>query len=70
MMPEIEGAHDIILDYMKKINVVYHNDSSFKEGEGIANEYEAHVDCRGFRFDGPRKFLKNEMAECVDGKTG
>ena len=70
MMPDIEGAHDIIKDYMKKIDVVYHHDSSFKEGEGVAAEYEAHVDCRGFRYDGPRKFMQGDLAQCVDGKTG
>jgi pyruvate/2-oxoglutarate dehydrogenase complex dihydrolipoamide dehydrogenase (E3) component len=70
MMPDITGAHSIILDYITKVGVTYHNDTSFKEGEGVANEYEAHVDCRGFRFDGPKKYMHNEMAECIDGKTG
>lgn len=57
MMPEIEGAHDILLKCLTEIGVTYHNDTSFKEGEGIAAEYEAIIDCRGFKYLGPKKYM-------------
>ena len=69
-MPDIDGAHDILVAGLKKLGVVYHHDTAFKEGEGVAAEYEIHLDCRGFKFNGPRKYMQDEMAECVDPKTG
>lgn len=70
MMPEVDGAHDVILKCLQELDVIYHSDTPFKEGEGIASEYEAIIDCRGFRYLGPRKYLQGEMSECIDGKTG
>jgi len=55
---------------VNKLGVVYHHDTPFKDGEGIANDYEVHIDCRGFKFNGPKNFMTSEMAECVDTKTG
>jgi pyruvate/2-oxoglutarate dehydrogenase complex dihydrolipoamide dehydrogenase (E3) component len=70
MMPDIDGAHPYIVEYMKELDVIYHHDTPFVEGEGVALTYESHIDCRGFKFNGPRGYLKDDMAECVDGKTG
>lgn len=70
MMPMFEGMHELILEELKKLEVEYHPDTDFKEGEGIAKDYEVHIDCRGMKFDGPAKYLKNELAECIDPKTG
>lgn len=32
--------------------------------------YEYIVDCRGFKYLGPKDFLQGSMAECVEPKTG
>ena len=66
-MPDIPGAHKHVEEYMvNKLGVKYHHDTGFKEGEGIANDYEVHIDCRGFKFNGPKNFMTAEMSECVD----
>ena len=71
MVPEIPGAHAIIDDILKKVGVHYHPNSDYKsEGGGIGDEYEIHVDCRGFKVLGPSKFLQQNMSDCIDPKTG
>ena len=57
MMPDIKGAHKLIEDYLKKLGVNYHSDTPFSPDSGVATEYASHIDCRGFKFNGPRAFL-------------
>lgn len=40
MMPDIPGAHELIKNYLEEIKVTYHHDTAFREGEGVALEYE------------------------------
>lgn len=56
LMPDIKGAHYIILAEMKRLDITFHK-SGFTEGEGLALEYDMHLDCRGFRFNGPKKYM-------------
>jgi hypothetical protein len=32
--------------------------------------FDCVVDCRGFKYLGPSEYMQNNMAECVDKKTG
>lgn len=33
-------------------------------------EYDLVFDCTGFKFEGPKKYMQGEMAECVDKESG
>lgn len=59
MIPDLPGAHVLIDGILKRVGVQYHPGTSYSaDGGGVADEYEVHVDCRGFSFDGPNRFLK------------
>lgn len=32
--------------------------------------YEYYIDCSGYKFTGPRRFLQEGMSECIDPRTG
>lgn len=38
--------------------------------EELAAKYDYVIDCRGFKFLGPRKYMTGPLAECLDKKTG
>jgi hypothetical protein len=32
--------------------------------------FDMSIDCSGYKFPGPKLFMKNELAECVDEISG
>jgi len=71
MIPDLPGAHALIEPILKRIGVQYHPGTSYSpDGGEVADQYEVHVDCRGFSFDGPNRYMKDNMSDCVDSKTG
>ena len=32
--------------------------------------YDYYIDCTGYKFPGPKKFMKKELSKCVDPRTG
>jgi len=36
----------------------------------MASNYDYVIDCRGFKFLGPAKYMTGPLAECLDKKTG
>lgn len=32
--------------------------------------YDYFIDCTGYKFTGPRRFMTQELSECIDPRTG
>ena len=70
-MPYIKGAHDVVVKCFKELGIKIHFGTSF-EGETTAKalDYSCIVDCRGYKFKGPRKFMTGDLANCLDKQNG
>lgn len=70
---KINGAHDMVQNYLQndlKVNV--HTGVKPDSFENTMNNlgYDHFVNCTGFRFIGPRKFMTEELSECIDPRSG
>lgn len=70
---KIPGAHDMVKSYLESdLNVNVHTGvkpASFEETMKNLG-YDHYVNCTGFRFIGPRKFMTEELADCLDPRSG
>lgn len=64
------SAHDTIMPMMEQIGVEVLTGVNYSDDAPIANEFDYKLDCRGYKFEGPRKFLQDDLKDCVDRKTG
>ena len=68
LLPAFDNAHDILMAELKKLNIEVFTGKGFSEDDKMGFEYI--VDCRGFKYLGPKDFMQGPMAECVEPKTG
>lgn len=61
LIPDHPGAHDVAHRILNKIGVAIHMETPYSTEDPIDRSYEYKLDCRGFRFTGPSKFLQGEM---------
>lgn len=65
------GAHEIATRELEEIGVKVLTGVSYSDDAPIAQEYDAKVDCRGFKFTGPNKFMtEDSIRGCVEPTTG
>ena len=69
------GAHALIEPVLKKLGVECHYGQTWaQEGDEIktaaGDVYEVIVDCRGYKFTAPAKFMTGPLSECVDKAKG
>ena len=65
-----DSAHDTIMPMLKELGVEVLTGVTYSDDAPIAKEFDYKLDCRGYKFEGPRKFMQNELKDCVDKKTG
>ena len=68
LLPAFGNAHDILMESFKKIGVEVHLGKGFSDDDKMGYDYI--VDCRGFKYLGPKDFLQGPLADCVEPKTG
>jgi NADH dehydrogenase FAD-containing subunit len=68
LLPQFANAHDILVKEFEKLKIEVFTGKGFSEDDKMGFEYI--VDCRGFKYLGPKDFLQGPLAECVEPKTG
>jgi len=71
LLPYIANAHKAVDAHLKKIGIEVHYETPY-EGEATAASlgYDFQLDCRGYKFVAPGKFMKGELSKCVDPSKG
>ena len=71
LLPYFKGAHERLESHLKKIGLEVHYGTSF-EGEATAKAlgYDVALDCRGYSFPGPAKFMTGALAKTLEPKSG
>ena len=68
-LPQLgDAAHPLVAEGLKKVGVEALTSTPYNEE--LAANYDYVIDCRGFNFLGPRKYMTGVLAECLDKKTG
>lgn len=58
-------------NYLKEKGIFLYLNCEFKGSETLQElNYEMKIDCTGSKYEGPRIYLKGELADCIDSKTG
>lgn len=70
LLPDFQGGHDKIMAQLKKLGVEVMLETTYTPGNTFAEQFEFVLDCRGFKYAGPAKFLTDKYSECVDKKSG
>lgn len=74
ILARFNNAHAVAEGIMKEIGVDVHYNCNYKEGDTFKTaggaDYSYVLDCRGFKYNGPKHYLQGDMAQCVDKKTG
>ena len=68
LLPAFDNAHDILTAELKKLGIEVFTSKGYSDDDKMGFEYI--VDCRGFKYLGPKDFMQGPMAECVEPKTG
>lgn len=68
VLPALSGAHQLAVGLLEQVGVELLLETPFNEE--MRNEWQFVLDCRGNRFNGPANFMKDELANCLDKKTG
>lgn len=68
LLPAFDNAHDILTAELKKLGIEVFTNKGYSDDDKMGFEYI--VDCRGFKYLGPKDFMQGPMAECVEPKTG
>lgn len=71
VLPYIKGANETVVKCFKELGINIHFGTSF-EGEATAKalDYSCVVDCMGYKFHGPRKYMTGDLARCLDKQNG
>ena len=78
LLPKLNGAHPIAETILKKqMKIQLHYNTTYEEGNEDkkiktdgGDAFEVVIDCRGFKYLGPGVYLKDDLAQCIDKKTG
>lgn len=59
------------MEQAKKIGLVIHVETPYVQGKTEQSlGYDKTFMCAGYTFPGPKKFMQNELAKCLDPKSG
>ena len=68
-LPQLgDAAHPLVEAGLKTAGVEALPETPYTEE--LAANYDYVIDCRGFKFLGPAKYMTGPLAECLDKKTG
>lgn len=57
LLRDFNGGHDKVMAQLKKLGVEVMLETSYTPGSAFDKEFEFVLDCRGFKYAGPAKFL-------------
>jgi len=71
ILPYIPGAHQTVVGHFKKLGIEIHYDTPY-EGEVTAASlgYDYQLDCRGYKFTSPSKFMVGDLRQCLNPDNG
>lgn len=70
ILPYIKGAHDMVVGILKNTDIQVHFGTSFGSGTAADLGYDYSLNCLGYNFQGPKRFLTEDLAKCLEPKTG
>lgn len=71
LLPYLDGVHAKIDLHLKSMGLEIHYGTPYVEGEtAAALGYDYALDCRGYKFTAPAKFMTGGLSKCVDKKNG
>ena len=73
LLSRYDGAHEKIQSYLENdLKIKIHTNISGDTNKMVAKSlgYEYSIDCTGYSFLGPRRFMTKEMSKCIDPRTG
>jgi len=75
ILPSFRGAHVLAVQILNKMKINIHFETPYSDGTDVkipASEevYKCIIDCRGFKYLGPSKYMTGDLAQCLDKKSG
>lgn len=71
LLPTIPGAHEIAKQQFEDAGVKVLTGVTYSDDAPIAQQYDYKLDCRGFKYTGPNKFMtETGLRNCVEPTTG
>jgi NADH dehydrogenase FAD-containing subunit len=75
LLAGLNNAHPLAEAALKQIGVNIHPGTNYSTGTKIltpdsSDPYALYIDCRGFKFLGPAKYMQETISDCVDKKSG
>lgn len=62
ILPAIKGGHDKSIELVKSLGIELFLKERYAEGKTLEEKgYEYMLDCRGYRFNGPKVFMSGEL---------
>lgn len=68
LLPYVKGGHKLCDDYMKKIGVKIHYETPFTDETQATLGYDTTINCMGFSFEGPKRFMTGDLANCLTAR--
>lgn len=65
-----EKGTSYLLPVLEKLGVEFMPGVPYTEDAQFAQEFDYVINCAGIRFEGPRKYMSGDLANCVEGNTG
>lgn len=65
LLPYIDGGHALVLPMLEKVGVKVHFGTPFDSGTQEKLGCDFTLNCMGFSFAGPKRYMTGEMAKCL-----
>ena len=67
LLPYVKDGRKIVEAYLKELDIEVHYETPY-EGDLTRDSlgYDYCVDCRGYKFVAPKRFMRGELAKCVE----
>ena len=66
----IKCAYDMVVEILKNTDIQVHFGTSFSSGTAADLGYDYSLNCLGYNFQGPKRFLTEDLTKCLEPKTG
>ena len=70
ILAKYPGAHAAAIKILGKVGVTVLTGHPYKDGKVGGKDFDYILDCSGFKFTGPQKYMQGELANCLCKKTG
>ena len=71
LLPSVNKAHEKLKNHLENLKINLHLETNF-EGKSTLDAlgYKMSIDCRGYRFTTPARYLSGDLAQCLHAETG